>query len=161
MRHARIAVAAGIILAVLTPATASADIPPASAAMIEKVNEMRRSSGLPTLRTSETLVSSATGYARYMLKHDYFGHLASLPVGGNFLLRGETLAWHTGWRPRVGFTFRQWMASPPHRAALLDPAFRYIGASKARGRFGSRAATAWVAHLGGRPAAPLTLPAGN
>jgi uncharacterized protein YkwD len=82
-------------------------------------------------------------------------------VGGNFLLRGETLAWHAGWRPRVGFTFRQWMASPPHRAALLDPAFRYIGASKARGRFGSRAATAWVAHLGGRPAAPLTLPAGN
>ena len=161
MRHARIAVAAGIILALSAPAVAVADVPPESAKMIEKVNNMRRASGLPTLRTSEALVGSAAGYARYMLKHDYFGHLASLPVGGDFLFRGETLAWHTGWRTRVGFTFRQWMGSPPHRAALLNPAFHYIGASKARGRFGRRAATAWVAHLGGRPATPVALPTGN
>ena len=130
--------------------------------MIAKVNEMRQRSGLPTLHTSETLVGSARGYARYMLRHDYFGHLASLPVGGSFQLRGETLAWHTGWRARVARTFRMWMNSPPHRAALLNPAFRYIGTGKAKGRFGRRAATTWVAHLGGRPSGPLvTLPTGN
>lgn len=49
MRHARIAVAAGIILALSAPSVAVANVPPASAALIEKVNEIRRSSGLPTL----------------------------------------------------------------------------------------------------------------
>jgi uncharacterized protein YkwD len=160
MRHAGIAVAGAIILALAAPSVATADVPPASAAMIAKVNQMRHSSGLPALQTSETLVSSARGYARYMLKHDYFGHLASLPVGGHFQLRGETLAWHSGWRARVARTFSSWMASPPHRAALLDPAFRYIGAGKAKGRFGRRAATTWVAHLGGAPVPSVTLPTG-
>ena len=163
MRHARIAVAAGMMVMALTaPSVAAADVPPASAAMIAKVNQMRQRSGLPTLQTAETLVSSARGYARYMLRHDYFGHLASLPVAGNFQLRGETHAWQSGWRAQVARTFRSWMASPPHRAALLDPAFRYIGAGKAKGRFGRRAATTWVAHLGGRPVGSLvTLPTGT
>ena len=84
-----------------------------------------------------------------MLKRDYFGHLATIPVGGNFLLRGETLEWHSGWRPRVAFAFSQWMGSPSHRAALMNPAFRFIGTGRVRGRWGTRKATAWVAHLGG------------
>ena len=40
-----------------------------------------------------------------MLKNDYFGHLASIRAGGNFLVTGETLEWHSGWRPRVAFAF--------------------------------------------------------
>jgi uncharacterized protein YkwD len=117
--------------------------------MIQKVNEMRHSSGLPTLETSEALTGSARDYARYMLKNDYFGHLASIRAGGNFLTVGETLEWHSGWRPQVAVTFRRWMRSASHRAVLLSPAFRYIGTGKVRGRFGRRVATAWVAHLGG------------
>ena len=117
--------------------------------MIDKVNEIRRSSGLATLQTSEALVGSARSYARRMLKSDYFGHLASIPAGGNFLFLGETLAWHSGWRPRVGAAFSRWMNSPPHKAVLLTPTFRFIGTGKARGRFGTRRATTWVAHLGG------------
>ena len=117
--------------------------------MIEKVNEARRSTGLPTLQTSEALTGSARDYARYMLKNDYFGHLASIQAAGNFLFLGETLAWHSGWRPRVGRTFSRWMNSPPHRAVLLSPTFRFIGTGRARGRLGTRAATTWVAQLGG------------
>jgi uncharacterized protein YkwD len=161
LSHARIAFAALLaVLALSTPATAFADIPPESAAMIKKVNEKRRSSGLPTLQTSEALTGSARSYARYMLKNDYFAHLASIRAGGNFLTVGETLEWHSGWRAQVRATFRRWMGSPTHRALLLSPAFGYIGAGKARGRFGRRPATAWVAHLGGHPA-PRVLPAGN
>ena len=137
------------MLATSAPATAVADIPPESVAMIEKVNQTRRSSGLPTLQTSEALVGSARSYARYMLKRDYFGHLSSIQAGGNFLALGETLEWHSGWRPRVARAFSIWMASPPHRAVLMSPTFRFIGAGRVRGRWGSRRATAWVAHLGG------------
>jgi uncharacterized protein YkwD len=149
MRHARIAVAAGIALTLWGPTTAVSDVPPESAAMIEKINEMRRSSGLPTLHASEALVGSSRSYARYMLKNDYFGHLASIRAGGSFVMLGETLAWHGGWRARVNRTFSRWMASPSHRAVLMSPVYRYIGAGRAKGRLGTRAATAWVAQLGG------------
>ena len=154
MRHARIAVAAGIMLALSAPSVAGAAVPPESAALIEKVNDIRRSSGLPTLSVSEELVGSSRSYARYMLKHDYFGHLSSIRAGGSFLALGETLAWHSGWRNRVRATVSRWMASPTHRAVLMSPTFRFIGAGRARGKMGSRRATAWVAQLGARPATP-------
>jgi len=155
MRHARIAVAAGIILALSAPSAAVAAVPPESAALIEKVNDIRRSSGLPTLSVSEELVSSSRGYARYMLKHDYFGHLSSIRAGGSFSTLGETLAWHSGWRNRVRATVSRWMASSVHRAVLMSPTFRFIGAGRARGKMRSHRATAWVAQVGARPATPL------
>ena len=159
MSHARIAFAT--LLAVLTlsvPATSAANIPPESAAMIQKVNEARRGSGLAELQTSEALTDSARSYARYMLKHDYFGHLASIRAGGDFLVTGETLEWHSGWRPRVALAFSQWMGSPSHRAILMSPTFRFIGTGRVTGRWGSRKATAWVAHVGAQRAATGLLP---
>jgi uncharacterized protein YkwD len=147
-----------VLLALSAPATAVADIPPESAAMIKKVNEARHGSGLAELQTSEALTDSARSYARYMLKNDYFGHLASIRAGGNFLITGETLEWHSGWRPRVAFAFSQWMGSPSHRAILMSPSFRFIGTGRVRGRWGGRKATAWVAHLGAQRAANGVLP---
>jgi uncharacterized protein YkwD len=155
MRHAGIAVAGAIVLTLLcSPAVAGADVPPQSTAMIQKVNSMRRANGLPVLQASEALVSSSRSYARYMLKTDYFGHLASIRAGGSFQLLGETLAWHSGWRARVAYTFARWMASPSHRAVLMNPVYRFMGAGRARGRMGARRATAWVAQFGGQPARP-------
>jgi uncharacterized protein YkwD len=159
MSHARMGFAALVaVLAAAAPATAVADIPPESAAMIKKVNEARRSNGLAELQTAEVLVDSARNYARYMLKRDYFGHLASIHAGGNFMMTGETLEWHSGWHPRVGFAFSQWMGSAAHRTVLMNPAFRFIGAGSVRGRWGSRKATAWVAHVGAQRAATRLLP---
>jgi uncharacterized protein YkwD len=160
MSHARGAfVMLLALLGLAAPAAAVADIPSESAAMIHKVNEARRASGVPALQTSEVLTGSARSYARYMLKNDYFGHLATIRAGGSFLLVGETLEWHSGWQPRVGLAFSNWMGSPPHHAVLMNPAFRFIGAGRVRGRWGTRKATAWVAHLGGgQPAAPRLLP---
>ena len=159
MSYARIAFATLFaVLALSAPATAVADIPPASAAMIQKVNSARQARGLPQLQVSQPLVDSARAYARYMLANDYFGHLASIHAGGDFLTTGETLEWHSGWRPRVGFAFSSWMASAPHHAVLMSPTFRFIGAGRVRGRWGSRKATAWVAHLGGQRAATGLLP---
>jgi uncharacterized protein YkwD len=158
MRHAGIAVLGAVALTLLcSPVMAAADVPPESTAMIEKVNSKRRANGLPALRASDALVGSSRSYARYMLKNDYFGHLASIRAGGSFSLLGETLAWHSGWRARVAYTFARWIASPSHRAVLMNPAYRFMGAGRARGRMGSRRASAWVAQLGGQPARPVPL----
>jgi uncharacterized protein YkwD len=146
------------LLALSAPAAAAADIPAESAAMIQKVNEARRGSGLAELQASEALTDSARSYARYMLTRDYFGHLASIRAGGNFLITGETLEWHSGWRPRVALAFSQWMGSPSHRAILMSPTFHFIGTGRVRGRWGSRKATAWVAHLGAQRPANGLLP---
>jgi uncharacterized protein YkwD len=159
MSHARTAFATFVaVLALTAPATAIADIPPESAAMIQKVNAARHASGLPQLQASQALTDSARSYAHYMLKNDYFGHLSSIRAGGNFLTIGETLEWHSGWRPRVGFAFSAWMGSPSHYALLMSPVFRFIGTGRVRGRWGTRRATAWVAHLGGQPAGTGILP---
>jgi uncharacterized protein YkwD len=149
-------------MALGAPSTAGADVPPESVALIEKVNEVRRSSGLPTLTVSDELTGSSRSYARYMLKHDYFGHLASIRAGGNFQALGETLEWHAGWKNRVGKTVSLWMRSPSHRTVLMSPTFHFIGAGRARGKMGSRRATAWVAQVGARPAEPpVRLPIGG
>jgi uncharacterized protein YkwD len=159
MSYARTGFATFIaVLALSAPATAVAAVPSESAAMIAKVNEARRSKGLAELQTAEVLVDSARSYARYMLANDYFGHLSSIHAGGNFLMTGEALEWHSGWRPRVAFAFSQWMASPSHHAILMSPTFRFIGAGRVRGRWGSRKATAWVAHLGAQRSPTGLLP---
>jgi uncharacterized protein YkwD len=145
------------LLALSAPAAVAA-IPADSAAMIKKVNDARRGSGLAPLQTSEALTDSARSYARYMLKHDYFGHLASIRAGGNFLITGENLEWHSGWRPQVGAAFSRWMRSPSHHAIFMSPTFQFIGTGRVRGRWGTRKATAWVAHLGAQRAAPGLLP---
>lgn len=99
------------------------------------------------MRPSLSLFHSATSYARQMMRSDYFGHQASIPVAGRFRAAGETLAWHSGWRLSPRGTVSQWMGSPPHRAVLLSSTFTRIGVGRARGKFGGRRATMWVAHV--------------
>jgi len=151
MSHARMGFATLVaVLAVSAPATAVADVPPESAAMIKKINEARRSKGLAELQTAEALVDSARNYARYMLKRDYFGHLASIHAGGDFLHTGETLEWHSGWRLRPRRVVSRWMHSSAHRAVLLSSRFSRIGVGRTRGNYGRARATMWVAHVGRR-----------
>jgi hypothetical protein len=60
----------------------------------------------------------------------------------------------------VAGTVRSWMASPPHRALILHPGFRWLGAGPARGTLAGRRVTTWVLHLGGAllGAQPASLP---
>jgi uncharacterized protein YkwD len=152
MSRARIALAMTLSMAVLAAppvAVAARQGPQQGAAMVEQVNAARAAHGLPALGISEELTGSATGYARWMLRADYFGHQATIRAGGSFLTLGEALAWHSGWRPRVSRTLSRWMSSPPHRALVLNPLFRYIGTAHWSGRFSGRRATMWVAQFGG------------
>jgi uncharacterized protein YkwD len=46
---------------------------------------------------------------------------------------GENLAWGQGAAAQPALIVQQWMASPPHRAIILDPEFREGGAGIANG----------------------------
>jgi uncharacterized protein YkwD len=116
--------------------------------MFTKINQIRRAHGLARLRPSLALFYSARRYARRMIRSDYFGHQARIPVAGRFRMAGETLAWHSGWRLSPRGTVRQWMGSPSHRAVLLSSSFTRLGVGRARGYYGSMRATMWVAHVG-------------
>ena len=115
--------------------------------MFHKINKIRRAHGLARMHPSLRLFYSSRRYARRMLRSDYFGHLARIPVAGRFRMAGETLAWHSGWRLSPRRTVGQWMGSPPHRAVLLSSSFTRLGVGRARGYYGSRRATMWVAHV--------------
>ena len=126
-----------------TPAIADS----AEAVMFKKINQIRRAHGVVRVRPSLHLFYSATRYARQMIRSDYFGHQATIPLTRRFRTAGETLAWHSGWRLSPRRTVRQWMGSPSHRAVLLSSSFTRLGVGHARGNYGGRRATMWVAHV--------------
>ena len=134
--------------ALLLPSSAAAA--PAEQEAIEALNEVRRANGLAPLRESGNLNRSSGEYARKMLRHDFFGHGPSIDVAGGFRSAGETLAYHSGWNAHPRRTVERWMNSPPHRAVLLSPGFRWIGMGLARGRLGGSVVSTWVAHVGSR-----------
>jgi uncharacterized protein YkwD len=135
--------------ALVAPAGAQGNDRELQQRMLQAVNAVRAQHGLAAFHGSRTLNRSAGRYARWMLRTDYFGHLARIRASSSFSILGENLAWHPGRRPRVSRTVRRWLNSPPHRALILYPAFRWLGAGVARGRLYGRRATTWVLHFGG------------
>ena len=118
--------------------------------MFKKINQIRSSHGLKSMRPSFPLFYSAKRYARRMMRSDYFGHLSRISLTRRFSLAGETLAWHSGWRLSPRSTVGQWMASAGHRAVLLSSSYNRLGVGRARGNYAGRRATMWVAHVGRR-----------
>jgi uncharacterized protein YkwD len=151
VKPVRIAVI-GLLLVVFGAATAAPAIAGASARaekkMLRKVNAARGAHGLRPLRASRSLGGSAGRYAHWMLRADYFGHQPRIRASSRYSRLGENLAWHPGRSPRVRFTVRAWLRSPPHRALMLSSGFRWLGAGVARGRLQGRAATTWVLQFG-------------
>jgi uncharacterized protein YkwD len=146
-RIAATILACGTALAV--PAGVGADGTQLPQRMLAAVNEVRAQHGLPPYRGSDTLHRSARRYARWMIRADYFGHVDRIRASSRYSQLGENLAWHSGSRPRVGHTVRAWMRSPTHRALILHPGFRWLGAGAARGRIGGSRGVVWVLHFGG------------
>ena len=75
-----------------------------------------------------------------MVRRGYFDHLApdrtrvadrvertGYPDGVRAWRVGEVLAWGQGREASPVRTVRAWLRSPPHRAVLLDRAFRDVG----------------------------------
>ena len=126
---------------------------------------MRRRAGLPTLRGSITLRRSATYKARRIAACKVFTHApcgdaldvpfvhARLTRQGRWSV-GENLAWGLGPTATPRDVVRRWLASPSHRAVLLERRFHYVGVRRRRLRMTGApvGSVIWVAHLG-QPAA--------
>jgi uncharacterized protein YkwD len=142
------------VLLLVLPATAraasacpGAEAIPASAsprvlelAMTCVIDAERERRGKPGIHRSARLARAARVHARDMVRRGYFDHLA--PDGTRVADRirrtgyldgarawrvGEVLAWGKGREGSPVGTVRSWLRSPPHRAVLLDGAFRDVG----------------------------------
>jgi uncharacterized protein YkwD len=123
------------------------------------VNRERLSHGEGALRPDAQLQAAAQGHSQDMASGDYFDHdgprgstpLSRMRAAGYIFSShigyavGENIAWATLWLASPKAIVAGWMASPGHRANILDATFRDTGlgvsphplASLARGQSGA------------------------
>src|ERR671936_967933 len=107
--------------------------------VLANVNRVRAEHGLPRLRFSTKLSAAAGQHSREMARVGYFGHNSA--DGTAFWRRveryypsrgyhswsvGENLLWSSPDVDAAG-AIKMWMASPEHRANLLNRSWREIG----------------------------------
>jgi uncharacterized protein YkwD len=109
------------------------------------MNRVRVHYGLHPLEYNEDLRTSASAHSVSMVIHDYFAHegpggsVDSRISRAGYLARardftiGENIAAGSGAGGSPWAIFEDWMHSPPHRANILDPAYRDAGVGVARG----------------------------
>ena len=145
MRAARIA--AGIVLALglLVPAATAAPrhgkrvLTPLESGVLTDINDFRRAHRLPTLRLNVRLTAAARAHSAQMAQDGYFSHdsadgsgfwkriqgfYASSPW--NYWSVGENLLWSSPDVTPAG-ALKMWLASPEHRANLMNGRWREIG----------------------------------
>ena len=118
--------------------------------LLRSINQARARHGVPALRIASPLQRAARAHSQAMLRTGNFTH-------GNWYQRlrrhgargrtlGEVIGWGSGSSGAAGAIVGMWLASPPHRATMLDRSFRYVGVGVATGSFagfgGARVATA-------------------
>ena len=105
------------------------------------INRERAHAGERPLRSSSALADAAQAHSTSMAVHDYFDHVS--PGGSTPLSRmresgyltsstpgyevGENIAWGSYTDGTPAAIVAAWMASPPHRANILDRSFRDTG----------------------------------
>jgi len=110
------------------------------AATLCLVNQQRTGHGLKPLRENADLQAAAQAHTAQMVRRDYFNHVG--PAGDSPLERvtaagyassaeirdlGENIAAASGSLATPAASVAAWMASPPHRAQILNPAFHDTG----------------------------------
>lgn len=96
------------------------------------VNGYRALQHLPQLRAERHLSNASQSYARAMYRGRFFAHTS--PAGEGFVTRiersgyaghlaGENLAWEEGYTDPAAFALKAWIASPPHRAVLMNAVY--------------------------------------
>lgn len=107
--------------------------------IVQLVNVERRLNHLAPFRRDPVLDRLAVQHTQDMLAKDYFQHDAPASAGGvtfaqrfhaihpHRTLGEENIAWGTGPYGTARGLVESWMASPEHRANILNPAARRIG----------------------------------
>lgn len=109
-------------------------LPYEAARVVKLVNTERAAVGLPPLTVAPELTTAAAAYSAEMASSGLISHTGAdgrgpaqrlLDAGYRWLRCGENLA--VG-QPTPEEAVAFWMGSPPHRANILDPQMREIGA---------------------------------
>jgi uncharacterized protein YkwD len=144
--------ATALVLLVFAPAAQAASCPhggdvatalslqDARAALLCAVDVARTARGLPAVTQSQQLAQAAQGHAADMVTRHFFAHVTP---GGSTLgdrvaatgyIRGrrdwelgEAIAWAQQPLDTPDSLMRAWLASPGHRAIILDRRFRDVG----------------------------------
>ena len=154
MRHFAI-IALGIFVTACTPEPEAVVQPAASVAVSSEqatflilLNAERANAGLSALSFSTALNQAAVGHANDMASRGYFAHRSPEGVAHSGRIRsagcgaratGETIA---NGQSSAESVLAGWLASPPHRAILLDRKYGQIGLG--------RSGNTWVAKTANR-----------
>jgi uncharacterized protein YkwD len=174
LRGIRVTTLAALVALLLLPAAGSAGrksglrrVSTLDSALVAQVNAFRAAHGLGALRFSPFLGAAARAHSTQMARLGYFSHNSA--NGSPFSSRistyypargyqswtvGENLLWSS---PDVSAprALKLWLASPPHRANLLNPRWREIGlaavhTNRAPGVYGNSPTTIVTADFGAR-----------
>jgi uncharacterized protein YkwD len=109
--------------------------------VLQQLNAIRTLHGLVPLKLSPSLNASAAQHSREMAADGYFEHNSADgtifwkriirwygSAGYGYWSVGENLLWSSPSVDPAG-SMRLWMASPEHRANILNPRWREIGVS--------------------------------
>jgi len=108
------------------------------AELLRRVNDVRRSYGLPPLAPSSLLDQVSQEHAEDMLRRHYSGHRTPEGLGPSERARAD------GYPPGIGenvveqrYSVQEaldaWLDSPPHLQSILDPGMREMGLGLALG----------------------------
>jgi uncharacterized protein YkwD len=145
------------------PGAPGASLTAARRATLCLLNAERRRYHEARLSSNRKLAVAGSRHARDMVQHRYFSHDA--PSGQNFVQRikdtryvppasrwslGENLAWGKKSLSTPRTIVRAWMASPGHRANILNARFREIGIAVVAGApvGGARRAATYATEFG-------------
>lgn len=149
-------IVSGIALLGFSPKASSSDLVEQQGltgqeeSLLEAINQARAARGVPPMQIGVRLQRAARAHSRAMARSGSFTHgnwydrLRSHGVRGRTL--GETIAWGVGSDGTASAIVGSWLASPPHRATMLNRGFRRVGVGIAIGSMagysGAKVATA-------------------
>jgi len=145
---------AAIVLPVALPSSSlfSSAITPIN--IVELTNQTRGNLGLGELKANSLLAAAATAKANDIINNQYFAHTSPAGLnpwywidkaGYNYLYAGENLAIHYESAEDVT---EGWLASPTHRANIVQPKYNDIGVGVAYGIFDGVESTVVVQMFG-------------
>ena len=125
-------------------------------ALLHRINHYRIAHGRHALSGGRRLARAARAHSLNMASHHMLSHYSS--SGADWLTRIRSFGYRGAWvgeNLAVGpwtarHTLRAWIASPEHRANLLNRHYRVIGIGVARGTWSGQRALYITADFGGR-----------
>lgn len=132
----------GLVASTVEPATAAATTA-REARLLHRINHARARHGLGRVTVRADLMTAARSQARTMAATGALSHTASF----SGLCCWSAVAENVGYGATVRVLHRQFLASAPHRANILDPRMRQVGVGTVR-----RDGRLWVTEIFRAPA---------